>query len=75
MSPVFFFGDYLGFSVYGPTAVEFFTKRPETFRPHPQDVVDWSRQFLENNNLAEPDPLSDSLQTVREKNLHDRVKL
>ncbi len=52
--------------------MEFFTKRPERFRPHLQDVVDWSRQFLENNNLAEPDPLSDSLQTVREKNLRDK---
>ncbi len=55
--------------------MEFFTSRPETFHSRMQDVVDWSRQFLENNNLAEPDPLSDSLQTVREKNLHDNVKL
>jgi hypothetical protein len=59
----------------GPTALEFFTKRPETFRPRVQDVVDWSRQFLENNNLAEPDPLSESLQTVRDKILNDKVKL
>ncbi len=26
--------------------------------------MDWSRQFLENNNLAEPDPLTDSTHTV-----------
>ena len=27
-------------------------------------MVDWSRQFLENNNLAEPDPLTDTVHTV-----------